>query len=1517
MGIFRMPPVNADEVSSSPWQNRYSYLRDLTLTTYSSPQVFWNGSGWQELNFEDHYSTDGYYLLQNAHITAKIYDWYAVFYDPDNLQVCVDDERWVVEVYNEITGNWRYVDLYSPTLSYFNNATHLTVTRTFDCPEGLFNITYVVWQASKMKHEIVFQSRMAGTNEFSVHPKLTGIHHDKVRHKDGTETITTEKHIVTPYFFVGENSSSLVLSEYLWSLGAINETTGEWESDFLKDVVFNTHAKGCKVEIIIGNYTLSQDESLLIDPATSTFYSSSSDGYIRDSDETYITAWGSLTGIISDAGNSATIGQKKTIFVPPTYVIYRSFVFFDTSSLVDDLVIDTAVLGLYGSQDVSASDFNIVVQDGQPTYPHDPLEIGDYSNLHYSGDGGSFSTSSWSTSGYNNISLNSDGKSWIDKTGWTKLCLRSSEDIAMSSPTGSEFVLWYTSEQGSGYQPFLEVTWVVGGPEDDFVDNNTSDVDSSSDIGTHSDFESEKAIDGYDTLTEVSSGGSPGTIELWVNGFTSTEVDWTEAGADPYLDAVEGANYITVSATDVEYESRFNFTDSSDLGAIEDVKICLYAMNDAGDNGQIEVYLYNSTGGPYSVYYPTPNAGSYTWNNQSILSTLSSWSDINVAQLRVRAERAGGADILSVDASLLWVSYSAYNYQLDLEIQWTNVNYTRTNEELCIKTGTTDPEDLKAYAWNVSTLDWHLVFSDLTASSWNNVSVTDWLNSETFTVRFLGGIESSDVNQDSWQIDASLLHTWEEEEEEEEEVDCDWIGLNNTIAGEPTEFSSDWTDLNASDGLSHNLFSTNNTGPWTNDTWTDTWYSGNWTKTTKTLNSTVDTVVAFRFYVNDTSGNEYESTICFITTVGDLMTFDLTCYFLNNTAIESANASLQDNNAVEIFHVQTDANGQITTQTPSYGPNPHTLKVFKEGVRMYTSVFNITTKIDLILTLTARGWTLGTENITYDTLNNIVQVIGFNKTNPCSFQDVVDVNDEQGWGVVDAIGTNQFKFNAQLKIGDPSTVTWFNDTNAQVFFEFDNDCDCPFYPCIHEYLTRTYAIYMKPNSYLTLGELVDAENKVTSGGVSILLGNNTDALLTSDACNLYLYGSYFSSTYEYEGTPASIMLLTTGGGMVVGTNVTLYNVVLSYLSVCELEGYLSVDIHNLELIDTYGLSIDNLGLMPTPPEQSLSGIDVKGTYAFIWMSNQQSPLTIIGLQGKDASESSFYYSAWCNSYVYLVDADLDAWTFEYYDEESTVDTVRQYSFDVTVIYPNGTGTEDANVTVTHYGQGEAQDFTELTNANGQINTKTLSMGFYNQTGGNTIYSYNLHNIVIADVPGYQDYDANFTLDEPSDFTIALTPECIYDVDSPSVRIPQVVELRIVSIAVTPPSISNILRNRSPPIKAYVSLETLMDAKMKAKLDWWVETSEGSVVASGNCTIMLDPPFRSLITRTIPFTIPLDAGETYLFNVQVRIQGLNSEVLSDEFVSVSILDVVLPWVLFGAIVIPVTTVALVRRRRGKQ
>jgi len=84
------------------------------------------------------------------------------------------------------------------------------------------------------------------------------------------------------------------------------------------------------------------------------------------------------------------------------------------------------------------------------------------------------------------------------------------------------------------------------------------------------------------------------------------------------------------------------------------------------------------------------------------------------------------------------------------------------------------------------------------------------------------------------------------------------VGTNTTEADQPCLFHAKWTD---DMGLSGYIFSTNNTGTWTNDTWTPLSGVSDWSNVTKTLDSTVGARVEYMFYCNDTSDNLGSTTI--------------------------------------------------------------------------------------------------------------------------------------------------------------------------------------------------------------------------------------------------------------------------------------------------------------------------------------------------------------------------------------------------------------------------------------------------------------------------------------------------------------------------------------------------------------------------------------------------------------------------------------------------------------------------------
>ncbi len=170
----------------------------------------------------------------------------------------------------------------------------------------------------------------------------------------------------------------------------------------------------------------------------------------------------------------------------------------------------------------------------------------------------------------------------------------------------------------------------------------------------------------------------------------------------------------------------------------------------ADENLAVDVW----TGSDWETVFSDLSSG---WNNASI----SEWLTGSTFTIRFRDRAITSDSILDeweIDVALLHVwAEGGNNYQIDLEEQWTNVDYDETNEQLCIYASQVGSENLRVQVWTGST--WETVISSL-HTGWNNETVSSYLTSSTFTIRFVGTTETGDTSQDYWTIDVTLLRTW-------------------------------------------------------------------------------------------------------------------------------------------------------------------------------------------------------------------------------------------------------------------------------------------------------------------------------------------------------------------------------------------------------------------------------------------------------------------------------------------------------------------------------------------------------------------------------------------------------------------------------------------------------------------------------------------------------------------------------------------------------------------------------------
>jgi len=251
----------------------------------SAPQWVWNGSAYVPIIYNDMYATDGYYEVRSGLIGARIYDYYATFFDPNMTEVRLYDERWEVQEFKNNKWNDIGAQSGSPVFSISQAETCVNITKSFHSWAGWLNVTYTFREGAPLKHTVVFRSELAGEETFRVVQRWAGIAAAKVKHMKGEDVVTTTMTINSPWFRFEKANGSLSVYENQWDMYyGVNETTGGvyvFENENLKPVEIDVHAQGLKADFVFGNWTLASGESLVVDPNTFTNDDPTEDGYVE------------------------------------------------------------------------------------------------------------------------------------------------------------------------------------------------------------------------------------------------------------------------------------------------------------------------------------------------------------------------------------------------------------------------------------------------------------------------------------------------------------------------------------------------------------------------------------------------------------------------------------------------------------------------------------------------------------------------------------------------------------------------------------------------------------------------------------------------------------------------------------------------------------------------------------------------------------------------------------------------------------------------------------------------------------------------------------------------------------------------------------------------------------------------------------------------------------------------------------------------------------------------------------
>lgn len=312
---------------------------------------------------------------------------------------------------------------------------------------------------------------------------------------------------------------------------------------------------------------------ITIDPTT-TYYTSASDGTLYDQSNSYAASRDNVSAeSLWDTLTLGYVGQSSD--GAGWYGTYRSALYFDTSDIPDGNVITSATLSLYrDGNSFNYSGWFAVIQNGvvagENHYPHDPLSVNDYNRTYYSGDGGT--SGALAADQYNAITMTAAGRGYINKTGITKLFIRSDDDINNSAPAIiNDIIAFYTYETGVGYIPKLEVTYTSVAPD-------ISTITQSNVINTQARLNSEVIDDGGEA-GQVSFGWdvhTHATIAAYANKYTISTGNYT-TGDKPYYDISglsEGTLYyfrvgmVNTAGSDVGSELTFT-TLTTPVGGVQ------------------------------------------------------------------------------------------------------------------------------------------------------------------------------------------------------------------------------------------------------------------------------------------------------------------------------------------------------------------------------------------------------------------------------------------------------------------------------------------------------------------------------------------------------------------------------------------------------------------------------------------------------------------------------------------------------------------------------------------------------------------------------------------------------------------------------------------------------------------------------------------------------------------------------------------------------------------------------------
>ena len=374
--------------------------------------------------------------------------------------------------------------------------------------------------------------------------------------------------------------------------------------------------------------------------------------------------------------------------------------------------------------------------------------------------------------------------------------------------------------------------------------------------------------------------------------------------------------------------------------------------------------------------------------------------------------------------------------------------------------------------------------------------------------------------------------------------------------------------------------------------------------------------------------------------------------------------------------------------------------------------------------------------ITYSGITNTITCTGGTVDYPITFWDLWNASDVNNWNIINNTCNTQFKFWCKLQIGDGSILTWFADVSKQVLFA-------------DGITTGDYQRYIDVKQYATfrLGTKESAGNRRTYQGCSLIdldITYYNSMIQASHATQayIYLYSCHFIDVREpfQKGT------------WVEATE--MWNCIFTGRSYPYFKTISNAQIYNTIVSSYYGFYAQFGGVI-----SELDNFFVSAEHYCFYIQGVWVDFTFSN--AKAFGGNYLFRLENVNNDVYAINVEWtsDNWVLKWSDSSGKL--YRQYTFNLELQCKNNTYLENANVTLSYSGQNGGIIGSWLTNSTGQIPEQTLSMGFYNQTGGNTIYDYNPYNLTVTKT-GFLTYIENFTLTKEIDWNICLVDESVLE-----------------------------------------------------------------------------------------------------------------------------------------------------------